>query len=96
MNISAFVGLGLLSGFLADGKPIMYCGGTLRFPHIGEQEDEPYLVEFTKRIAEGVATLKRRGDVQPVEGAVVEMAGCWEHEDVVLMWRVPCLEIVTH
>jgi len=37
LNIGVFVGLGMLSGYLPDGQPIMYRGGIQRF-HVPKGE----------------------------------------------------------
>jgi hypothetical protein len=94
-KVAGLVGFGVLNGSLPDGQSIVYRGGTQRFtPHGGETAD-PAFGEFGHQMATGMKALKQRRDVQPVHGAVVELTGCWEGNDIVLMWRVPCIAIVT-
>ncbi len=95
-KVAAFVGLGMLSGSLPDGQSIVYRGGTQRFtPHKGETAD-PAFGKFGHQMATEMKALHQRRDVQPVLGAVVELTGCWEGNDIVLMWRVPCITIMAH
>ncbi len=98
LKIGVVVGLGMLSGYRPDGQPIMYRGGIQRF-HVPKGENaKPYFEKFSQQIVEGFAALQQRSDIQPAEGAAVELAGCCDaqSDDIVLMWRVPCIQIVTH
>src|SRR5713101_7137397 len=95
-KVAAFVGLGMLSGSLPDGQSIVYRGGTQRFtPHEVETAD-PAFGKFGHQMATEMKALQQRRDVQPVHGAVVELTGCREGNDIVLMWRVPCITIMAH
>jgi hypothetical protein len=93
LKVAAFGGLGMLRGSLPDGQSIVYRGGTQRFtPHKGATAD-PAFGKFGHQMATGMKALQQRRDIQPVHGAVVELTGCWEGNDIVLMWRVACIAI---
>lgn len=98
MKGAKFNGVGLLAGELPDGRPCVYRGGVVRIVHPHGQSDADMFTEFAALANAGVNALRVRSDCEPAESAPMEFSGCWDAVtgDVILMWRVPCVEIVTH
>jgi hypothetical protein len=100
IRVATFMGLGMLSGALPDGRPIVYYGGVVRIPKADVPDEQRDAFEsFGEQAVAGLKALRsQRGDCEPIEGALMEISGCWETEsgDVLLMWRVACLKTVAH
>lgn len=98
-NTATFAGVGLLSGTLPDGRRCTYYGGMRRIVSLlDESLPKEQLTEFIVSATAGVEQLRLRTDCEPAAGAPLELTGFWDPEtgDAILMWRMPCVGIVTH
>jgi hypothetical protein len=98
-KVAAFTGVGLLSGMLPDGRRCTYYGGVRRIVSPPDESlPKEQLTEFIVAATAGVEMLRSRSDCEPADGAPLELTGCWDPNtgDAILMWRVPCVEIVKH
>jgi hypothetical protein len=99
MSDTEEIAKGLLSGTLPDGGPCIYFGGVRRIPDPHGPIDEPaYVEEFAAMASEGYTALASRTDYEPIDAASIELTGCWDSVtgDVILMWRVACVEVEKH
>jgi hypothetical protein len=93
-KVVALHGVGLISGTLPDGRSCRHYGGVFRSK--GPAENPEAAKAFVEGAMAGVEALRNRGDCEPA--GPLEMMGCWDAEthEIVHMWRMACVEIVTH
>ena len=93
-KVVALHGVGLLSGTLPDGRSCVHYGGVFRFKGLAENPEAAQA--FVEGALAGVEALRNRGDCEPA--GPLEMMGCWDADtrEVIHMWRMACVEIVTH
>ena len=93
-KVVALHGVGLVSGTLPDGRPCQHYGGVFRFK--GPADNPDAAKAFVEGAMAGVEALRNRGDCEPA--GPLEMMGCWDADthEVIHMWRMACVEIVTH
>jgi hypothetical protein len=91
-RIAEFKGPALFSCTLPDGRRCVYFGGVHRFP----VDDKAGFKAFTDMAVAGSEALQASGTYEPL--ARPELTVCWDFDsgDAILMWRVLCVEIVTH
>lgn len=103
ITTGTFLGAGLFVGTLKDGQNFVYHGGVVRvrrqdLSDPAESDNEQAWEAGLENVLRQVAALEVRSDRKRVKEAPLELCGCLEPEtgDWLLLWRLACVEVVTH